>query len=85
MRMNLNLFGLLEDECVETAEEVMEDYPGMETKDALMIALLSELRKVIDRLDSLEVQLEEIGRIAECVDDSDGCFCIKGTIGNYEA
>ena len=63
----------------------MEDYPGMETKDALMIALLSELRKVIDRLDSLEVQLEEIGRIAECVDDSDGCFCIKGTIGNYEA
>ncbi|MDY2813873.1 MAG: hypothetical protein SOU03_07975 [Dorea sp.] len=85
MRIDLNLFGLLEDECVETVEEVMKDYPGMETKEALMIALISELRKVNDRLDSLGVQLEDIGRIAECVDDSDGCFCIKGTIGNYQA
>lgn len=80
---DLQLFGAMEDEAVDTAQELLHDYPGMDSQDAIAVATLAELRRLNDSLGSLEVKLADIGRLAECINER-GQFCITGTMTTYE-
>lgn len=81
--MNLQLFGVMEDESVDSVQEVLRNYPGMEAPDVLQIAIFTELRRLNDSLSCLEVQISGIGRLAECINEH-GQFYITGTVTNYE-
>ena len=80
-KMNLNLFGAMEDESVDSVSEILDDNKGMNSTEAILIAILTEIRRLNDTIGSLGVPLSDIGRIAECVDEK-GRMCITGTIFN---
>lgn len=65
--MNLQLFGELEDECMDTAKELMEDYRGLSGSEAISIVMVSELKVLNDHMQNIALLLSGI---KQSLDDS---------------
>lgn len=89
-KMDLQLFGEMEDVAVDKLKEVKEDYPGNTWQDTEIIVLISRMIECNDLLERLAIALEGIEShlegLAGCVHKTKyGSFLsITGNVPNHE-
>lgn len=65
-KMDLQLFGELEDEAVDILKEIDADYENMDVEMEIGVAKLTQLKRIADSLEGIN---ESLGALAECVDE----------------
>ena len=86
-KLDLQIFGEMEDVAADKCKEVFEDYPGNDVKGTHALVALAQMMAQNDSLERIAEALESIderlSKLASCVTERDN-FCIAGEVTTYK-
>ena len=72
-KMELQLFGDMEDEAVDGLMELAEEYQGMNAEQQVEVAKIAQLRRIASALEGIENALSSLSGIESSLEDLAGC------------